>query len=158
VARLYRKRWSIEGMFQRLESVLNSELKTLGQPKAALLAFGTAVVAYNVLSVLQSAVEAAHPKAKDEGIELSSYFVAIEARAAYEGMLIAVPEQTWDKYENESPNALAKALTRIAAHASPQRLRKHPRSPKRKSKTGYVPLSVAARHVSTARVLTNGCV
>jgi IS4 transposase len=67
-ARLYRKRWSVEGMFQRLESALKSEVRTLGKPRAALLAFGTAVVAYNVLSVLQSAVEAAHPEAKVEGM------------------------------------------------------------------------------------------
>ncbi|WP_455290012.1 transposase [Cupriavidus necator] len=32
IARLYRKRWSIENMFQRLESVLNSEIRSLGPP------------------------------------------------------------------------------------------------------------------------------
>jgi IS4 transposase len=156
VARLYRKRWSIESMFQRLESVLQSELRTLGQPKAALLAFGTAVVAYNVLSVLQTAVEAAHPQAREEGIELSAYFVAIEARAAYEGMLIAVSEQVWSEYESASPAALAQSLMRIAANAQPKRLRKHPRGPKKKTQTGYVSHGVASRHVSTARVLAAG--
>lgn len=39
VAALYRKRWRIEGMFQRLESVLHSEIKSLGHPRAALLGF-----------------------------------------------------------------------------------------------------------------------
>jgi IS4 transposase len=38
VARLYRRRWTIEGLFQRLESVLKSEVRTLGYPRAALLA------------------------------------------------------------------------------------------------------------------------
>jgi IS4 transposase len=37
LAQLYRKRWRIEGMFQRLESVLHSEIKSLGHPRAALL-------------------------------------------------------------------------------------------------------------------------
>jgi len=63
VAGLYRKRWSIEGMFQSLESALTSKVRTLGQPRAALFAFGTAVVAYNILAVIQAAVEAAHPEA-----------------------------------------------------------------------------------------------
>jgi len=36
IARLYRQRWRIEGMFHRLESVLNSEIKTLGHPLARL--------------------------------------------------------------------------------------------------------------------------
>ena len=37
LAQLYRTRWRIEGMFQRLESVLHSEIKSLGHPRAALL-------------------------------------------------------------------------------------------------------------------------
>jgi len=52
IAALYRKRWRIEGMFQRLESVLHSEIKSLGHPRAALLGFTVAVLAYNVLSLL----------------------------------------------------------------------------------------------------------
>jgi IS4 transposase len=155
-ARLYRRRWSIEGMFQRLEAALKSEVRTLGHPRAALLAFGTAVVAYNVLSVLQSAVEAAHPEAKAEGVELSSYFVAVEVRATWHGMMIAVPEEAWAAYDGQSPRQLARSLMRIAAHAEPKRLRKHPRAPKRKVKKGYAPGHVVRRHVSTARVLAAG--
>jgi IS4 transposase len=56
LAQLYRKRWRIEGMFQRLESVLHSEIKSLGHPRAALLGFAVAVLAYNVLSLLQRAL------------------------------------------------------------------------------------------------------
>ncbi|NMZ09639.1 IS4 family transposase, partial [Pseudomonas proteolytica] len=60
IADLYRRRWSIEGMFQRLEAVLDSEIETLGNPKAALLGFASAVLAYNVLAVLKRSVEQAH--------------------------------------------------------------------------------------------------
>ncbi len=35
LARLYRRRWRIEMMFQRLESVLQSEIPALGHPRAA---------------------------------------------------------------------------------------------------------------------------
>lgn len=38
VARLYRRRWSAEGLFQRLEAALKSEVRTLGYPRAALFA------------------------------------------------------------------------------------------------------------------------
>jgi IS4 transposase len=48
---LYLERWTVENLFQRLESALHSEVRTLGQPRAALLMFATAVVAFNVLSV-----------------------------------------------------------------------------------------------------------
>jgi len=54
LAQLYRRRWRIENLFQRLESVLHSEVCTLGHPRAALLAFGVALLAYNVLALLQT--------------------------------------------------------------------------------------------------------
>jgi IS4 transposase len=60
IARLYRKRWTIEGLFGRLEAALHSEVRTLGYPRAALLAFGLAVVAFNVLAVIEAAVAATH--------------------------------------------------------------------------------------------------
>ncbi|WP_228558103.1 hypothetical protein [Myxococcus sp. AB056] len=71
-------------------------------------------------------------------------------------MLIAVPEQAWVEYETASPAALAQSLIRIAANAQPKRLRKHPREPKKKTKTGYVAHGVASRHVSITRVLAAG--
>lgn len=155
VARLYRRRWTIEGMFQRLESVLKSEVRTLGYPRAALLAFSTAVLAYNVLAALQAAVEAAHdlPAA---GIELSSYFVAGEVKTYYGGMMVALPPVTWATFETQSPAQLGSTLRDIAAHVDPKILRKHPRKPKPKVKKGYAPRASVQRHVATARVLADG--
>ncbi|WP_224250317.1 IS4 family transposase, partial [Hyalangium gracile] len=138
VAGLYRKRWSIEGMFQSLESALHSEVRTLGQPRAALLAFGTAVVAYNILAVIQAAVEAAHPEAKAEGIEISLFFVSTEVKATYGGMVIAVEDEIWSAFDEQSPLQLSRTLIRVAQHVQPKRLRKHPRGPKKKTKKGYV--------------------
>jgi IS4 transposase len=48
----------VESLFQRLESVLTSEVRTLGYPRAALLAFTTAVLACNALAVIQAAIMA----------------------------------------------------------------------------------------------------
>jgi hypothetical protein len=156
VACLYRKRWSIEGMFQSLESALHSEVRTLGQPRAALLAFGTAVVAYNILAVIQAAVEAAHPEAKAEGVELSPFFFSTEVKATYGGMMIAVGDDVWAAFDEQSPLQLSRPLVRIAQHAQPKRLCKHPRGPKKKTKKGYVAGRTARQHVATARVLASG--
>lgn len=150
VARLYRRRWSIEGMFGRLESVLQSEVSTLGHPRAALLAFGVAVLAYNVLSVLQSAVEVEHQLS---ATEVSSYYIAGEVKATYGGMMIAVPETLWEDFKTQTATELSRTLQQMAARISPAKLRKHPRTPKKKVKKGYAPGAVARRHVSTARVL-----
>ena len=53
---IYRRRWSIEGMVQRLESVLDSEIESLGSPRVALLGFASVLLAYNVLAVLKRSV------------------------------------------------------------------------------------------------------
>jgi IS4 transposase len=157
VARLYRRRWTIENLFQRLESVLKSEVRTLGYPRAALLAFSTAVVAYNVLAVIQAAVEAQHDLAAAH-IELSSYFVAGDVKMYYAGMMVALPPSIWTKFETGEPAELSLALRRVAAHVDPRTLRKHPRKPKPKVKKGYAPRAAVQRQVATARVLADGVV
>jgi IS4 transposase len=152
VARLYRHRWRIEGMFGRLEAVLNSEIGTLGNPRAALLAFGVAVMAYNVLAVLQAAIEAEHQMQASE-FQISSYYIADEVRASYTGMMIALPAPFWEKLDEQSDAQLSHTLLQVAARVNPKKLRKHPRAPKKKTKKDYVPREVASKHVSTARVL-----
>jgi IS4 transposase len=124
VARLYRRRWSIEGMFGRLE----------------------------ILAVLQAAVETEH-RLEDANFQVSSYYIADEVRTTYSGMMIAVPEAEWNKLETQSALELSRTLLKMAANVNPARLRKHPRKPKKKTKKGYVSGEVARRHVSTARVL-----
>lgn len=151
-AQLYRRRWSIEGMFQRLESVLHSEVRSLGYPRAALFAFGIAVVAYNVLSVLKAAIQAAHDLQALK-LELSSYYIANEIRTTYQGMMLAIEPAQWERFDRLSPAQLTRLLRRIAAHVKPRKYRKHPRKPKTKRKPGYAPRAAVQRHVSTARVL-----
>lgn len=112
IARLYRKRWRIEGMFQRLESVLHSEISSLGHPKAALLGFTVAVLAYNVLSLLQRSVEQAH-RAQSPTLEVSTYHLAQHVKSGYEGMLIALPPEHWPRWGAEDdPHGMAQRLDR----------------------------------------------
>lgn len=155
VARLYRKRWTIESLFGRLEAALQSEIRTLGYPRAALFAFGLAVVAFNVLTVIEAAVAAAHDL-QEAGIEVSTYYVEIEVRSDYGGMLIAVPPSEWAAFDDQSPLALARTLRAVAAHVAPRTLRKHPRAPKPPTRKGYASRAAVRRHVATARVLRDG--
>lgn len=154
VADLYRRRWTIEGLFQRLQAVLHSEVRTLGQPRAALLAFSVAVVAYNVLAVVQAAVEA-QAAAAPEPVPISLYYVAHTVREHYGGLRIAVGADIWAQYDAQSPATLAASLRQIAAHVRLEAYRKHPRgaSGPRQQK-GYVPRA-ELQHVSTARLLAD---
>ena len=72
IAGLYRKRWRIEGLFGPLESVLNSEIRTLGHPRAEWLGFTTAVLAYNELALLKRCIEQAHHESAPE-LDASTY-------------------------------------------------------------------------------------
>lgn len=155
VARLYRRRWGIENLFQRLESVLNSEIRSLSQPRAALLAFGVAALAYNVLSEIATAVRIRH-ELDTSDIELSPYCLASEIRATYAGMMIAVPPEVWQAYDLLTSAQLGHKLIKIATHVGPRVTRKHTRGPKAPKKKGYVAGCVARRHVSTARVIKAG--
>jgi IS4 transposase len=157
VARLYRKRWTIEGLFGRLEAALHSEIRTLGYPRAALLAFGLAVIAFNVLAVIEAAVAAAHDL-EAAGIEVSTYYVADDVRSDYSGMLIAIPPSVWAAFDNQTPAALARTLREVASHVDPRKLRKHPRGPKPKTRKGYASSAAVRRHVATARVLRDGSI
>lgn len=155
VAQLYRGRWSIEGLFGRLEAALNSEVRTLGYPRAALLAFGTAVVAYNVLAVIESAVAAAHDL-ETAGLQVSTFYVADDVRTDYRGMLIAIAATVWEAFDPMPPARLARTLLTIAANVGPRTIRKHPRGPKPRLKKGYAPKAQVQRHVATAKVLRDG--
>jgi IS4 transposase len=152
IARLYRRRWNIETLFQRLESVLCSEVTSLGHPRAALLAFGVAVLAYNVLAVLEAAVKAKHDLQASD-IELSSYYLATEVKTHYAGMMVAIAVAAWDAYDALPTPQLASTLLQVAERVDPRAMRKHPRGPKKPKKKGYVDGAIARRHVATARIL-----
>jgi IS4 transposase len=152
VAELYRKRWKIEGMFGELEAVLESEVRSLGRPRAALLAFGVAVLAYNVLSVVKSAVEASHDL-EAAHMQVSTYYIAAEVKFAYGGMMMVVEPEYWREKEIQSSEQLSETLLELAKKVRLSTLRKHPRAAKKKVKKGYVPGKVARKHVATARVL-----
>jgi IS4 transposase len=151
VADLYLRRWTVEKAFQELDQALHGEIKTLGYPGAALLSFCVALLSYNVISVVKTAMNAAHgAKAKRE--DLSGYYLACELAAAYHGMMIAVPPAEWTRhFASLSAADLARILKILAAKIPPDRFRKNVRGPKKPR-----PKRTSAKrhpHVSTARIL-----
>lgn len=113
-------------MFQRLEAILESEIESLGSPKAALLKFTTAVLAYNVLAVLKRSVEQAHRDTQPEGWEASTYHLAVQVRSSYEGMQIALPPEYLPVIPLEK---LAQRLLELARNIQPKQVAKSPAAP-----------------------------
>lgn len=150
IAELYRQRWTIETAFADVAKCLEGEIETLGYPRAALFSFCTALVAFNLLSVVLAALRGAHgAEVIDESV--SFYYLADEVSYAHRGLLIAVANSYWTKtYASLTPGQLAKELLRIARSISLSRYRKHKRGPKKPTK----PMSKKGRrHVSTAKIL-----
>lgn len=148
LAELYRTRWYIETSFQELTENLCCEINTLGYPKAALFGFALAVTAYNVLVLVRQAL-AASPGGPAVA-EVSSYYLANEVAAVSEGLAIAVPEQTWDRFARMPAGEFAAWLRETARGIPWQRYRKNVRGPK---KPPEVKRTRRGAHRSTARVL-----
>jgi IS4 transposase len=152
VADLYLRRWTIENAFQELGQALHSEIKTLGYPKAALLSFCVALLAYNVVSVVKSALAATHGSALERD-RVSGYYLAGEIAATYHGMMIAVPAKHWQRlFGPLTAPELAHLLKSLAAKVRPDRFRKSIRGP-RKPRPPNRTSGKQNHHVSTARIL-----
>jgi IS4 transposase len=149
VALLYRQRWTIEGRFLEVTQTLACEIDTLAYPKAALFAFCLALLASNAVALLKAAVRAAQGDATAR--QLSGYYLALELRQTYAGMMIAIPAKHWAVFRRLSDAAVARLLHGLAGQVRLARYRKHPRGPKKKPprRTRYR----NGAHVATSKIL-----
>lgn len=150
VAELYRKRWKVETLFQSVTKILEGEIDSLAYPKAALLGYGTALLAHNILSTIQAALRAAFGTEKVED-EVSEYHYANEIRVSARGMMIILEPEVWRPFQTMTPAMFAKKLRGWASHAD---LTKYPRA--RRGPKKPVPKRTRFRnhtHVSTAKLL-----
>jgi Transposase DDE domain len=152
VADIYRKRWTIEGLFFEVSQTLSCEIDTLCYPKAALFAFCLGLLASNAVALLKAALRAEHG-AEVVGQNLSAYYLALEIRQTYAGMMVAIPPVHWQGFRELSAPQLAKILRHIAGHVSLQRYLKTPRGPK-KPRSPRVPHR-KGKHISTAQIIAD---
>lgn len=151
IAYIYRNRWTIETVFQKLEKYLHSEINTLGYPKAALFGFCMALVAFNAYAVVMAAIQATHPE-KNIHDEISDYYIAKEIASTYRGMNLIVEPEEWKNFITGSVSEVSALLLYLASNIELKRFKKHKRSPKKpplpKNKFKGQP------HVSTAKLLS----
>ncbi|MGB3125490.1 MAG: transposase [Pseudomonas sp.] len=150
IAEAYRGRWKLEAAFGELATALHCEIGSLGYPPAALFAFGIGLVAYNILSVVRTALAAAHGASCLD--DISAYYVADEMRGMMRGMMVAIGTDRWQRqFGKLSARQMANLLVALAQRVKLERFRKHRRGPKkpRPKRTRFKGKS----HVSTARIL-----
>ena len=150
IATLYRNRWTIETAFQELTVHLNSEINTLGYPRAALFAFCVALVAYIIMAILKAALRSVHGTKTIED-NFSGYYLADELSGVYQGMMISIPAHEWMIFRQLTQPQLIQCLQMLAGNVKLSRFQKHPRGPKKPA-----PKRISdpkTPHVSTAKLL-----
>jgi IS4 transposase len=150
IAELYRGRWTIEHVFFEIERAFESEISTLGYPGAALFALSLGLLAYNAVALVEAAIGCEHGREKVRN-EVSTYYLSLEIRGAWDGMQIAIPPQHWRTFATQSDDDFAATLREIASRMQLARYKKHRRGPKKKppKKTKYQ----NGGHVSTAKLI-----
>ena len=101
VAEIYRKRWTIEGLFFEVAQTLSCEIDTLCYPKAALFAFCLGLLACNAVALLKAALRAVHGEEVVSG-QLSAYYLVLEIRQTYAGMMVAAPSSAHGRSSRSS--------------------------------------------------------
>ena len=150
IAEAYHGRWKLEGAFGELATALHCEIRSLGYPPAALFAFGVGMVAYNILSVVRTALAAAHGEACLD--DISAYYLADEIRGMMRGMMVAISDKHWQRqFCKLSVQQMANVLVAIAKRVDLECFRKHRRGPKkpRSKRTKFK----RRGHVATSRIL-----
>jgi len=150
IAAIYRERGSIETLFLKLTSDLNSEINALGYPRAALRGFALALTADNTLSVLKAAMRSVYAEDKIEN-EVSAYYIAGEIARTREAMRVALPEEEWSIFQEMPLSQFVGFLKRLITNIDLEKYKKHTRGkkkplPKRNKYPG-------TPHVSTFRLL-----
>ena len=149
VAELYRTRWKIETAFQTLTTTLNCEINTLCYPKAALLVFALALVAYNSLAVVRATI--ARARGREFAAQMSHYYMALEIAETTDGMLIAIPLPQWINAAKVEMPKFTSQMLKIAEAIDLDLYKKSKRGPKKKpTKRKFEKNKV---HVSTAKIL-----
>ena len=150
IAALYRERWKIEHLFQKMTQLLRCEIDTLAYPKAAVFGFCVALAASNVLAATKAALRATHKDASLDD-DLSDFMVAEELSGTYRGMMIALPGEEWTKLAALSDSEFIEWLLAIAKGVRLDRYQKSKRGPK-KPRTRRTRFK-KAKHVATSRLI-----
>ena len=112
-------------------------------------AFGTALVAYNAIIVVETIIRAEH--GKEQADQLSKYYLALEISSAYDGMMVLLDDSDFDAFREMPVDEFCAAMREVAKHVDPANYRKSTRGPKKPVKKK--PANRHKTHISVAKVL-----
>lgn len=128
IARLYRKRWSIERHFDFIKNNLNGQIESLGQPRASIFAMCLSMVAGNALAVVKQTIASMH--GEDEVEQLSGYYLADEIAGNYRAVSALLTPSVLAELSELSAKRFWAWCRRVGREISLIALYAHPRGPK----------------------------
>lgn len=149
IAEAYRHRWETEGGFYYLTTTLTCELVSVSQPRAALLLFSVAMLAFNIRQVVFASLYAEHDQELVD--EVSHHALSVEVARYTDGMLVSLDDSFWLRLIGDSGEETATQLRRISQRIDLKKYRKHHRGPKKQ--VVKPPKTRTKTHVSTAKLL-----
>ena len=133
IASLHHERWRIEPKFQKLERDFRSEIGSPVSPEEALFGFAAALVAYNVIALVNAALRAHHGALKIEQ-ELSHYYLANSLERMCGGMVIAIAPERWQVFAEMTREEFAATLLFLSGKVDLERFPKSPSQPRKPRK------------------------
>ncbi|MCH8148963.1 MAG: transposase [Planctomycetes bacterium] len=129
IARLYRRRWTIERHFDLIKNALHGQVESLGQPRASIFARCMSRVACNALAVVQGALTTTHGEEETE--KLSGYYLADEIAGNDRAVDALLPQRELDDLTTRDAKHFWSWCRSVARQIRPQAFYAHPRGPKR---------------------------
>jgi len=109
------------------QHTLNGEIRSLGQPRAAIFVICLAMVAGNAMAAVESLIREQH----EDGNNLSGYYLADEIGAHYRSISRLVSPASWRVLTALPTRSFTSWLLRVTNQIRPRAFRKHTRGPKK---------------------------
>ena len=82
---------------------------------------------------------------------MSAYYLVLEIRQTYAGMMLALPPPTWQVFQEPGGTTMTGVLRQMASHVCLRRYRKTPRGPKKPPPTRGRYKN--GEHVATSKII-----
>jgi IS4 transposase len=130
VAETYRRRWEVERYFHFVKHELHGQIRSLGEPRAAIFALAAALAAGNVLAWVRSLVRGRRDDARIP--RLSGYYLALEISRGFAAVEALTAAHDWQALAQLADRSFRAWGLRLAAAVDWSRYVTHPRGPKQR--------------------------